>query len=47
MSKNRLSLMKSISTATEELGRGPSSPFFLWIFELFLRNLSVQLIVYL
>ena len=38
--------MKSISTATEELGRGPSSPFFLWIFELFLRNLSVKLVVY-
>ena len=47
MSKNGMSLMKSISTATEELGRGPWSPFFLWIFELFLRNLSVKLIVYL
>lgn len=38
--------MKSISTAPEGLGREPWSPFFLWIFELFLRNLSVKLIVY-
>ena len=38
--------MKSISTATEGLGHGPWSPFFLWSFELFLRNLSVKLIIY-